>query len=93
MKIRVSITNDEEDQIELLAMEHGELQAGNLGVSLAVWAQNLTCTIRAESFHRNGCNTIVVQTLFPSEWLACAMKAPKIFSRRSVKLAQKASNP
>ena len=35
MKIRVLITIDEEEPIDLLTTERGELQAGNLGFSLA----------------------------------------------------------
>jgi len=49
VKIRVSITIDEEEPIELLAMERGELQAGNLGFSLA----------EAKSLLANGQKTLV----------------------------------
>jgi hypothetical protein len=35
MKIRLSMTIDDTETIELLSMERGELQAGNLGFSLA----------------------------------------------------------
>lgn len=64
MKIRVSITIDEEKPIELLAMERGELQAGNLGFSLA----------EAKSLLTNGQKTLIdAQVATCAQNMKCAM--------------------
>lgn len=79
MKIRISMTIDETETIDLLTMERGELQAGNLGFSLA----------EAKLFLANGQKTLV-----DAQAVMHARDRPKLRARRrSVRLGATAGQP
>jgi hypothetical protein len=64
MKIRISMTIDETETIELFSMERGELQAGNLGFSLG----------EAKSLLASGQRTLVdAQAAMHEQNLRCEM--------------------
>ena len=69
MQIRISITIDEMETIDLLTTERGELQAGNLGFSLA----------EAKSLLANGQKTVInAQAAMHAQNLKCAMCAESL---------------